>query len=173
MARYKKNHKPKLTNDLILQLSAILRRGAYIETAVVFCGISKDSFYRWMREAEESTPGTLLWKLSEAVEVAKAEANLRDLMIIDRAAKGIPREYLLDGNGNFVLDELGQAIVKSYYVTPDWKAAAWKLERSQPKKWGKQALIADEEEPFCAERDRSIKIQFINPDGSVCGAEEL
>jgi hypothetical protein len=123
MARYPKGSAPVLTEEMIERLANTIRGGAYVETAVAFCGISKDTFYRWLRMAEsaertattaQSTPEAteLLLKLSDAVKRAMAEAELRDLFVIDRAAQ--------------------QGV---------WQAAAWRLERKYSNRWGRQARL--------------------------------
>jgi len=112
MARYPRDSTPALNDDLIKSLSSALKNGVYVETAAALCRISKDTFYRWLRQAEseESTP--LLRKLSDAVKRAMAEAEVRDLEVIDKAAQ--------DGI---------------------WQAAAWRLERKHPDRWGRQAKV--------------------------------
>ena len=112
MARHPKGSTPILTEELIDRLAITIRSGAYIETAAAFCGISKDTFYRWLRLAESSESTDLLIKLSDAVKKAMAEAELRDLNVIDKAAQeGV------------------------------WQAAAWRLERKYADRWGRQAKI--------------------------------
>jgi hypothetical protein len=82
-----------------------------IET-LALCSISKDTFYRWLRQAESDDAPALTVKLSDAVKKAMAEAEMRDLAVIDSAA------------------QQGQ-----------WQAAAWRLERKFPQKWGRQAKL--------------------------------
>ena len=112
MARYPKGSTPILTEELIERLANTIRGGAYVETAAAFCGISKDTFYRWLRMAESEETTELLLKLSDAVKKAMAEAELRDLHVIDKAAQeGV------------------------------WQAAAWRLERKYNDRWGRQSKI--------------------------------
>ncbi len=115
MARFVEGSSPLLTQGLIERLSAAIRRGAYVETAAALCGISKDSFYRWLRMAETDEATALIRKLSDAVKRAMADAEMRDLDVIDNAA------------------QQGQ-----------WQAAAWRLERKYPQKWGRQAKLQSE-----------------------------
>ena len=112
MARHPKGSTPILSEELIERLVITIRGGAYVETAAAFCGISKDTFYRWLRLAESDETSELLLKLSDAVKKAMAEAELRDLHVIDRAAQ--------DGV---------------------WQAAAWRLERKYHDRWGRQAKV--------------------------------
>ena len=110
----------KLSEELIGQLSSVLLRGAYVETAVAHCGISKTTYYAWTRKGAEErkhlinggkarkTFGLYL-DLLNAVEKAMADAELVDLRVISDAA---------------VKDKT-------------WQAAAWKLERRNPGRWGR------------------------------------
>lgn len=112
MARHPKGSTPTLTEELIERLASTIRGGAYVETAAAFCGISKDTFYRWLRMAESDQATELLLKLSDAVKKAMAEAELRDLLVIDRAAQeGV------------------------------WQAAAWRLERKYHDRWGRREKL--------------------------------
>lgn len=112
MARHLKGSVPKLTVQLIDAIAQAIRKGTYVETAVALTGISKQSFYRWLRDAEGENPNELCLKLSDAVKKAMAESEQRDLDVIDRAAQeGV------------------------------WQAAAWRLERKHPDRWGRQSKV--------------------------------
>lgn len=112
MARHPKNSTPKLTPKLIEDISLVIRKGNYVETAVALCGISKQTFYRWLRQAETEDATDLIKKLSDAIKKALAESETRDLAVIDKAAQ--------EG---------------------EWTAAAWRLERKFPEKWGRRAHV--------------------------------
>lgn len=92
MARFKRGSTPKLTSELIETVSAAIRNGAYVETAVALAGISKDSFYRWLRDADGRNPNPMVVALSDAVKKALAEGEMRDLQVIDNAAQGGERQ---------------------------------------------------------------------------------
>lgn len=112
MARHPKDTTPKLTEQLIETIAQAIRVGAYVETAVALAGVSKDSFYRWLRQAESDDSTLLTVKLSDAVKKTLAESEKRDLDVIDKAAQ--------EG---------------------EWTAAAWRLERKFPNKWGRQSKV--------------------------------
>jgi len=97
----------KLTQEVQDRIVAALRAGNYQETAARYAGISEDTFYEWLKRGKEE-PGSAYSEFSEAVEKAKADAEVRDVALIDKAAH--------DGS---------------------WQAAAWKLERKFPNKWGR------------------------------------
>lgn len=88
-----------------------LRAGAYVETAAAAAGISKDTLYNWLRRGarvgEKPTREELaLQQFSDAVKMAMAKAELDDLTTIRAASK------------------------------KNWQAAAWRLERKYPDRWG-------------------------------------
>ncbi|WP_413612914.1 hypothetical protein [Bdellovibrio sp. HCB-110] len=112
MARHPKASTPTLSNELIETIAQAIRVGSYVETAVALAGVSKDSFYRWLRQAESDDANEMTVKLSDAVKKALAESEKRDLDVIDKAAQ--------EG---------------------EWTAAAWRLERKFPNKWGRQSKV--------------------------------
>lgn len=158
MARHPKGSTPTLTEELIERLASTIRGGAYVETAAAFCGISKDTFYRWLRMAESVVSGQrpdaqsdetteLLIKLSDAVKKAMAEAELRDLLVIDRAAQeGV------------------------------WQAAAWRLERKYHDRWGRREKLQLEHtlpnKPRKEESDRGERLKRILSDPDALTALE-
>jgi transposase len=103
--------KPKLTKELIELLGTALQNGNYIETACDFAGINRATLYRWLHESEEDDAKPILKELSDTVRKARAQAEMRNVLRIQKAADD------------------------------SWQAAAWWLERSQPKKWSKQTNV--------------------------------
>ena len=104
--------KTKLNENLIKELCNAVLHGAYVETAAVLCGISKETFYQWLKEANGPNPSRLCVKLSDSVKKSMAQSQMKDLARIEKAA------------------ENGQ-----------WQAAAWRLERKFPKEWGRQEKV--------------------------------
>lgn len=105
----------KLTPEMATRLVSALEAGAYIETAAAIAGISKVTLYQWLKtgakDSEDGKGGTLAAGFLNAVEKAMAESEVRDLMVIQQAAeKGV------------------------------WQAAAWRLERKYPDKWGRRRV---------------------------------
>lgn len=84
-----------------------LRAGNYLETAAAFAGVSKVTLYDWLRRGNEQSSGRFRDFLN-AVEKALADAEVRDVAIIAKAAGA------------------------------DWKAAAWRLERRHGSRWGRR-----------------------------------
>jgi transposase len=100
----------KITDEIIEAVVSAIRAGAYIETAAAFAGISKDTFYRWLKAGARGE-GKKLVQFSDAVKRATAESELRDLAVVNRAA------------------------------STSWQAAAWKLERKYPDRWGRRDRV--------------------------------
>ena len=85
--------------------------GNTIQTACALAGLSRKSYYRWLKEAEDAPEGHPLRHFRDTVKEALAEAQHRMLMIIQKAA------------------------------VKDWRAAAWFLERRCPEDWGRVRLV--------------------------------
>lgn len=101
----------KLTPQVMATIVRTVRAGSYIETAAEFAGIGRRTFYDWVRRGAREKTG-IYYEFSLAIEQAAAEASVRNIMVIDRAAQH------------------GQ-----------WQAAAWRLERKYPHQWGKRQVI--------------------------------
>lgn len=121
----------KINQSIIDKIVSAIRQGAYIETAAAYAGINKDTFYDWMKkganeklerqkalENKEKRPKKyhLQVLFSDSIEKAMAESELFDLSVITQAAK-----------------------------KGTWQAAAWRLERKFPKKYGPVVFRTNEE----------------------------
>src|SRR5258707_14105237 len=104
-----------LTPELCDKICTALRAGNYIETASAYVGITKDTFYRWLKRGAHAADTNDTSKLEAqyrafhgAVREAIAVAEIRDVALIAKAA------------------------------TDQWTAAAWRLERRYPDRWGRR-----------------------------------
>lgn len=109
----KTGRKTKRTPERVQQLIEALRAGNYIESACVYAGISPATYYNWMAEAEQPDASDESIEFFEAVTRARAEAEIRNVSLIQKAASD-PKL---------------------------WNAAAWWLERSHPTRWGRQQRV--------------------------------
>lgn len=111
----------KLNDTVQAKVVNAIKAGNYIETAAAYAGINKSTLYDWLKRGErekqrlEKNPRyrTLkseekFVKFSNAVEKALAESEMRDVLTIGKAAES------------------------------QWQAAAWRLERKFPARWGKK-----------------------------------
>jgi transposase len=110
-----------LTDKVQRQIIKAISQGAYIETAAAVAGIRKSTLYDWLRRgarerrrlaanrrARAKTKEMRFVRFSDAVEKALAEAELADLTIITKASQ------------------------------KTWQAAAWRLERKYPARYGQR-----------------------------------
>ena len=113
----------KLDEDKIARVVEALRAGNYMETSAAYAGISKSILYKWLADGREvrqkvakggiaSDLEAKQLELLDAVEKARAEAEVRNVHLIQQAAQG-----------------------------GTWQAAAWFLERSHPGKWGRREKV--------------------------------
>lgn len=100
----------KLTPETAQRILDCIRAGNYLETSAAYAGISKSSLFNYLRRGNQQRRGKYR-ELLESVERALAEAEVRDVLTIERASKS------------------------------DWKAAAWRLERKFPTRWGRRVEI--------------------------------
>jgi len=117
----------KINKNKIEQIVAAVRAGNFIETAAAFAGISKQTLYNWLKEGArerdrrengEKADHTkdLYVQFSFQIEQALAEAEMRDVEIITKAAE------------------------------QQWQAAAWRLERKYPDRWGRKVAVDAKQE---------------------------
>lgn len=148
---------PIITQQIITDILSSLKAGCYIETAAAYAGISKDSLYNWLKRGRREkrrlakNPRARPYQ-SEAqfvifvdgVTKAMSESEVRDVSIIAQAANGgqryIEEKIITDANGNILSK---QTTTKG--IPPQWQAAAWRLERKYPKKWGRRVAIRKDE----------------------------
>lgn len=112
-----------LTNETQDRIVSVVRSGAYLDDAAMFAGVSRSTVMKWLargRKAEDAQEhGEQLdeqdlrcLSFYMDVEAARAEAAVRNLALVQAAAQ----------NGV-------------------WQAAAWYLERTNPRKWGRHETV--------------------------------
>ena len=130
----------KLTQKVFDAIVGFLKAGAYVETAVAAADVHKDTFYDWLRTAAqdfEAGRDTIHVRFSDAVKSAQATSEVRDLAIIGRAATGHTAVAVCPE-----CDEKARCTQCGKYIqittNSQWTAAAWRLERKFPKKYGRR-----------------------------------
>ena len=76
----------KLNDELIEKIAQRIRIGAYIETAVCSCGVSKASFHEWMKKGNEQKTG-IYRRFLDAVEKAMYESEMDDVARLAQLGK--------------------------------------------------------------------------------------
>ena len=105
----------KLTAERQARLCEALRAGNTRAAAADYAGVGKTTFYRWIDKGKEQKTGVFrdFW---DAVKKAEADAEVRNVAIIQQAAK------------------------------KTWQAAAWWLERRRPEAWAQRQPEANKRE---------------------------
>lgn len=111
----------KLNKTLEEEIVKFLQLGNYVETVCAMVGLSKSTFYDWVkrgaRESDRvSKDGRLRIRKDErkyvefsyAVKKAMAHSEVRDVALIGKASE------------------------------KNWQASAWRLERKYPERWGRK-----------------------------------
>ena len=114
-----------LTPELQDKILKYIRAGNYVETAVAACGVSKQSFYGWLKrgnaELARVAAGTnrrvtkdeqIYVDFLDAVDKTQAEAEVRDVLLLAKFAETDP------------------------------KVVQWRLERKYPHSWGRMDRVA-------------------------------
>lgn len=122
-----------MTDETAARIAAAVRAGNYIETAGALVGVSKQALYKWLRRGARAREG-LHREFVDAVVKALAEAEDRMLAVVEKAASGYPVERVKE-----TIDQMG-GVVRETVKTHEfaWQAAAWRLERKHPERWGRR-----------------------------------
>jgi len=103
----------KLTPETHNKIIGAIKAGNYLETAAQYAGIDQATLHRWLnRGADDNEPDPRYREFREAVQNARAEAEARNVALIQKAAN--------EGT---------------------WQAAAWYLERTAHARWGRRASV--------------------------------
>lgn len=106
-----KGRPTKFDQEIANKILTLIRSGNYIEPAAAAAGLHKATFYAWLKKGAKAGSGPFK-DFNDAVVQAVAHAEALDVSIIGKAAQ----------NG-------------------DWRASAWRLERRNPKRWGRKDQI--------------------------------
>jgi hypothetical protein len=97
----------KLTPELLAEIIRNLRSCAYRETACAAAGIDSKTLRNWLKLAKRGGQANAIYRRFAAeLEEAEAKTEIVDLVTIGKAARD------------------------------DWRAAAWRLARKNPERWG-------------------------------------
>lgn len=167
----------KMTSKTVNKLAEALATGAFVSSACDYAGVSKSLYYGWKargkREKErlERRAGGKpkpaerpFLEFLDAVVQAELKAETRALAVVNRVARGgeVTTERQLTKkplkvNDVQVLDPDGRPVYTVEETTvrvtvpPDWRAAAWILERRWPERWGRgRAMVKAEITPASA-----------------------
>lgn len=115
-----------------------IRIGAHIETALSFGAVHKPSFYEYCKKGHKLKKGKE-WEFLLELEKAIADSELRDLNALDKHSLGGTIEVKVKGPDGIERSEY-------HVVKSDWRAAAWRLGRKYPDRWGLKATLRTEDD---------------------------
>lgn len=146
----------KLNDENVKTITKLLSIGSYIDIASAFAGLHPRTVQFWIARGK-AEPGGEHAQFLHKVREALASSESRDLAVIDTVAQGRAAKYRekpvkdKDGSilrypdGKIVMelerDPDGFPILIHSELKPNWQAAAWKLERRSPQRWGRYDRI--------------------------------
>jgi len=141
----------KLTKELIEEIAQYLRAGNYIETTAALVGIHRDSIYEWLKRGNAEIERV---SKSNRSRIRKKEEIFVEFTDTVKKAQA-QAEAMLVGL-------IGQAAQKN------WTAAAWRLERKYPDKWGRteRNVATAQDDPV---KELAQQIQDLRNDKSTEG----
>lgn len=157
--RRKTGRPSKLTPDVQQTIVSAVRVGNYLETASALAGINVDTIRDWLKQGARASRGKYK-DFSVAVKKAIAEAEARDVAIIDKAADGwdkISQRVTKKRNEKGELEVIEQTAEQTREFA--WTAAAWRLERKFPHKWGRHDRVeisGDAENPVVIQQPKDM-----------------
>ena len=153
---------PLVDRTLIRKICESLILGLTPKLAAQYCGVHQDTFFTWIRRGkkEMSDPDSIYGELYREIEVSRARAIARAMIVIDQAMTGkapvYEYEFITDENGKILEDKNGnplkkiardnngKPIIKEFGMKPDPSLAVWKTERLAPREYGRiDRLIVD------------------------------
>jgi hypothetical protein len=147
----------KINLEMIDTICKYVTIGCNMDTACRAAGIDNSTLSKWSRIAKEQ-PASIYSELFRKVAIAIAEAEARDLSIIERAAMGAEREYKMNPDGTVMLDKRGKPVIAREEIKPDVRSAMWRLERRFPNKWGPKAQLTLDDD-----REKPIDVTPVEP----------
>lgn len=106
--------------------------------------------------------------LQQAVAKAMAVSEINDLTIIGEVAKG---GHVIESRTR--VNDDGEQTTLERKTKPDWQAAAWRLERRNPNRWGRQRLdVHMDGEMELNVTSSDAKTKLLSALARMAGAEE-
>ena len=141
----KRTAAPPPTEEQTRKVFAYVRAGNYLETAGAVAGVSRDVFRGWLERGnrpDAATKHPVEFAFAQGLEVAREQAIAASLATIEGASR--PRKI------ETVTVEEGPKGPKTKTVTTEdrgaWQAAAWRLERMDPKRFALRVRLQVESE---------------------------
>ena len=130
----------ELTPEIQQKIVGAIMVNGYVETAAAFAGISKDTFYNWLKRGARANRGRYK-EFSDAIGKAIAEAEVRMSMVVVKAANGYD---VIEKRTVIGQDKEGKpvnTVTESSRHEFNPQAAEWWLERRFPNHWGRREYV--------------------------------
>jgi transposase len=122
----------KLTQKLIEEFAKLLPAVLHIETAARYLGISQSSFRMWAQRGRKE----LQRMQAEADRIEEAGGDPSTVKVL--ASEELFVEFLTTQQKALAEGEIRDATLIGVAAAECWQAAAWRLERRFPERWGSQ-----------------------------------
>jgi hypothetical protein len=128
-----------LTPAVQAKVVEALTKGNVREHAAQYAGVSRATFYNWLKRGRKETTGPFRDFLG-AVEASEVSCAMRFLAIVDKAASErdeVTIKEITFPDGSTKTEKTTRRVF-------DWQAAIWWLERRFPEAWSKDAELIRE-----------------------------
>ena len=127
----------KFSPELAEKIISAIRVGGYVETAAAFAGISKDTFYEWLKRGAREQDGEFK-EFSDAIGRAIADSEMRYVGVVAKAASGydvVRERTIMEPGPDGKLQAASVTTDRTHEFNP--AAAMWWLERRFMHRWGR------------------------------------
>jgi hypothetical protein len=127
-----------------------IKLGLTYEKVANLANVSRVTLRNWFKTGQKAKSGPF-FDFFNALQKAEAEGEMRNLEKIRQASLG--GQKVVTSKEIYRDNQLLEQITTTKKAAPDWRAAAWILERRYPERWGKNKLNIDQTQTSCIDRD--------------------
>jgi hypothetical protein len=131
----------KLKPEILEILLEAIGMGLTFKAAAQLAGIDETTYHRWKRKGRAATSGPYhqFYQSLRKAEIVGQAALLKNIHDASEGGQPIITTRVTSGPDGQVI----KTITHQRKALPDWKAAAWLLERRFPAEWGRQERSQD------------------------------